>query len=322
MAIKKDTDPNTRIKIYCLIDPRDNLVRYIGWTHRDLNDRLREHIYKSKGNRNKNNCHRYNWIRKLLSEDVFPIIDSIEETIYSKKEEREKYWIKYYGRENLVNGTDGGEGTLGWSPSQEQRDDASRKLKGKPAWNKGIPMREESRIKLSISHMGQPAWNKGLKMAEDFCKKISDAMSGKPSKLKGIPLSEEHKDKLRQKRTPEQIQNISKALKGRKPQNKGKILNVERSSSYIGCYWHNQSERWHSRIVVDGKRIHLSQFEVEIHSAFAYDIGEIFFYNDLYDLNFPELRENYISYLEQYDIQDIKQLRQVIKNYINEEGSE
>ena len=320
MAIRKDTDPNTQIKIYCLIDPRDNSVRYIGWTHRALDYRLKEHIYESKGNRNKKNCHRYNWIRKLLAENMFPIISLVEETVYSKRVEREKYWIKYYGRETLVNSTDGGEGTLGWSPSKEQREDASRKLKGKTPWNKGIPMREESRIRLSNSNMGYPAWNKGLKMDEGFCKKISLAMKGRPASNKGVPMSEEQKDKLRRKRTPEQIQNISNALKGRKPENKGKILNVDRSSSYIGVYWHKQSDRWRSRIVVEGERIHLSQFEVEIHSAVAYDIGEIFFYQDQYDLNFPELIEDYISYLNQYEISSIKELRQIIKDYISQGG--
>ena len=70
----------------------------------------------------------------------------------------------------------------------------------------------------------------------------------------------------------------------------------------------------------------LGVFDTEINAAIAYDISLLFFYNNAPEnsINFPELRENYISYLQQYDIQDVKQLRQVIKNYINEleEGSE
>jgi len=34
--------------------------------------------------------------------------------------------------------------------------------KGKPSWNKGIPMRPESKIKLSLSKKGQIPWNKKL----------------------------------------------------------------------------------------------------------------------------------------------------------------
>jgi hypothetical protein len=37
------------------------------------------------------------------------------------------------------------------------------KALGKPSWNKGIPMRDESRHKLSNSLKGRVAWNKGLK---------------------------------------------------------------------------------------------------------------------------------------------------------------
>jgi hypothetical protein len=70
---------------------------------------------------------------------------------------------------------------------------------------KGYVFSEETKRKISLSHMGKPAWNKGLKtgpMSEEARKKMSEMRKGKK-------FTEEHKRK------------ISLALKGRK-QAKGK----------------------------------------------------------------------------------------------------
>ena len=76
---------------------------------------------------------------------------------------------------------------------------------------------------------------------------------------------------------------------------------------------------WCAKITINKKGVSLGVFDTEINAAIAYDISLLFFYNNAPEnsINFPELRENYISYLQQYDIQDVKQLSQVIKNYIN-----
>ena len=51
-------------------------------------------------------------------------------------------------------------------------------------------------------------------------------------------------------------------------------------------------------------------------TAIGYDMGAIYYYGFDCNINFPENREDYISYLQQYEILDIKDLRKVIKNYI------
>ena len=95
------------IKIYKLIDPLNNNIRYIGWTSKKLSKRLSDHISEARrGFRN----HKSNWIRSLMNLNVYPKIETIEECEYDDRQERETYWISYYGRENLVNGTDDGEG--------------------------------------------------------------------------------------------------------------------------------------------------------------------------------------------------------------------
>jgi len=56
---------------------------------------------------------------------------------------------------------------------------------------------EESKLKLSKSHLGQKAWNKGKKATDEAKIKMSLAKKGKPSPRKNCKLSEETKNKLR-----------------------------------------------------------------------------------------------------------------------------
>ncbi|KKK97489.1 hypothetical protein LCGC14_2652240 [marine sediment metagenome] len=72
--------------------------------------------------------------------------------------------------------------------------------KGDIPWNKGVPMREETKQKLSESKRGVITWNKGSStgpLSEETRQKISTALKGRETTL-------EHRA------------NLSKALKGRK----------------------------------------------------------------------------------------------------------
>lgn len=105
------------------------------------------------------------------------------------------------------------------------------------------PKSEETRRKMSESHMGSTPWNKGKKMSDEYCKtiseahkgllcgenhpmygkhhteearrKISEAQKGRESTFKGHHHSEEAKKKL------------SEAGKGRPAWNKGRTLSEE-----------------------------------------------------------------------------------------------
>lgn len=99
----------------------------------------------------------------------------------------------------------------GWRPN-------SGRKKGSVPWNKGLPMSEESKKKLSAAKVGQPSWNKGKRMSntmrekmhgnlngkgnkgrnmsKEWIEKIRLAKIGKPSPLKGRKISEEHRKKL------------------------------------------------------------------------------------------------------------------------------
>jgi len=111
----------------------------------------------------------------------------------------------------------------------------SRRLKGKPAWNKGKKHSEETKKKISKS-------GKGRKFSEESKKKISESNKGKPKSEearknmslggKGKKLSKEHIEKIRIankdfRHSEESKKKISNTLKGHKQseETKRKISN-------------------------------------------------------------------------------------------------
>jgi len=94
-------------------------IRYIGKTIDSLSRRFQGHLINARsGKRN----HRCNWMRSLLKQGITPSIIQIGEVEGDGCRE-EIAWIKYFRDEgvDLVNATDGGEGTLGFSPSIKTR---------------------------------------------------------------------------------------------------------------------------------------------------------------------------------------------------------
>jgi group I intron endonuclease len=122
---------NAKYLIYGLVDPRDRSLRYIGKSSQGL-QRAREHCYPSYLNVDHSYCG--NWIRKLQSLELSYTYITIEEfedaDILSQAE---IFWISYFRAMGcrLTNMTLGGEGSLGYTPSQETRVKISLANKGK-----------------------------------------------------------------------------------------------------------------------------------------------------------------------------------------------
>ncbi len=96
------------------------------------------------------------------------------------------------------------------------------------AWNKGVPMREESKMKDRLSHLGQTAWNKGKKLPEmsgekhpmygkhhtqESLKKMSDSKKGKMLGELNPFYGKHH--------TQESLKKMSEAHKGKPSPKKG-----------------------------------------------------------------------------------------------------
>lgn len=131
------------IYIYALRDPTNSYVRYVGKTN-NPERRLKAHIQRSKTSR----LHSSNWIRNVLKNGLFPMMDILEICNEQDWEAREIFWIAYYrDLYDLTNILDGGSheptyGRLGkgWSEQQRQNNRKSRL---------GVPVKHTAEGKLN-----------------------------------------------------------------------------------------------------------------------------------------------------------------------------
>jgi group I intron endonuclease len=183
--------------IYALIDPRDNLIKYIGRC-KNLKHRMMCHLTPTELN---NGTKKSNWIKELLENDLKPIMIEIDHVPKKEQKNKETEWIKFYDKKNLTNLSDG-PGTLGCIVSEESKRKNSEWHKGRPAWNKGIPFSEETRKNMSDAHKGKPGTMTGKHLTEEQRQKISKVQFGKQrqnnksncsSKYKGVSFSKNKK---------------------------------------------------------------------------------------------------------------------------------
>lgn len=107
--------------IYALIDPRDNMVRYIGKTiHPKI--RLSGHLYESK----KYNHYRSRWITSLLNKGLCPIFKVLKICLLSDFTFHESKFISFYKSDKLTNSDDSGSGNT--NRKREIIDNAIKKI--------------------------------------------------------------------------------------------------------------------------------------------------------------------------------------------------
>lgn len=307
-------EENSVAYIYSLLDPTNDLVRYIGWTS-SIDKRYKEHLKEAKsGSKN----HRCNWIRLLLSQNKFPIIKIIEEVPYSKRHEREIYWIAYYGRENLVNGSNGGEGNKGLVVSESVKKYLSDMFSGEGNPFYGKKHTEEAIEKMRNKIVSNDTKEKirnahlGKKLTEDHKKKISDTIRKNPPFL-GKKHTEDSKKKNRDSHIGKPAWNKNKRT-NLPSHNRG--IKSRGKSPYIGVSI--KGNGFCARVHVNGERIYLYGTQNEENTAIAYDIGAIFYYGKNSNLNFSNFRNDYIFHLEKYKVENIYDLRNVIKYFLEE----
>ena len=220
--------------VYCHTTPSGK--RYIGITSKKPEKRWHNGRGYKEGSAFSSAIDKYGWN---------DIQHNIVSTDLTEKEAKwlENYLICYYWTfvgfkdSKGYNMTLGGEGTVGWEPSEETKRKQSEAHMGIPpwnkgktgvqiawnkgktgvqvSWNKGKTTPEETRKKISESKKGKPSSMKGKKLkplSDETKKKISEGNKGKPSHRKGIPNTEEHNRK------------ISASLKGKPSHRKGKHL--------------------------------------------------------------------------------------------------
>lgn len=153
---------SNELLIYALIDPRTGLVRYVGSSRCGL-ARPKQHRWPSTRTRK---THTGAWLRSLHREGLsfeIAVLDVASDTdaLYTL----ERWWIAY-GRASgwdLTNHTIGGEGLVGWVPTQETRAKISRAHLGRK-------LSSETRSKMSSAH-------KGIVFSPEHRERLSQAAS-------------------------------------------------------------------------------------------------------------------------------------------------
>lgn len=177
------------MKIYGLVDPRTGKVRYVGYTSKSLKKRLEQHIG------DKSRTHKVNWIESLQKVGLVPRIVILEKAEGKEWQEAERKWVKHFGRENLVNGTDGGDGIV--NPSKELRQKRSEAKRGKKHHMFGKHHSEESRKKMSKKRSRYfSKVRRGKRHSEESRKKMSEAKRGVRHPMFGRRHSEESRKKM------------------------------------------------------------------------------------------------------------------------------
>lgn len=134
-------------KIYILVDPLTNQVRYVGQTISKFKERLRQHIYRSV---KRNKSHKDSWILSLHNKGLKPLIEEVDCVNYNELDFWEKYYISLYKSWgfSILNLDDGGQ--KGQRMTQESKDKISLSLTGKK-------QSEETKLKRSLSN--KIAWS-------------------------------------------------------------------------------------------------------------------------------------------------------------------
>jgi hypothetical protein len=225
-------------KLYVLCEPSGE-IRYIGKTAYRLEKRLYWHLREAKSHRD--NSYRCNWIRSVLAKGCLPNACLIGEVEGDGCKE-EIAWIAYGKQEGwrLVNRAIGGDGSVGYRFTEEQRKRLSKAITGHKH-------SEETKRKMSASQMGHPSrtlgktWRlsseiilkfskaqKGRVITPEHRKHISEACKGRKVWNKGLKHSDESIRKMaeshkKENLSAETLKKMSEAHRGRVPWNKGRI---------------------------------------------------------------------------------------------------
>lgn len=188
----------------------------------------------------------------------------------------EKYGRKDLGLGNLVNMTDGGDGALGLTHSEEARQKMSKALKGENNPNFGKTTSEETREKMSEAHKGEKHHMFGKKHSNEVKQKLSEALKGEKSLNFGKTFSEETRQKMSESKKGIPSPNKGKT---RSEEDKQKISKGSKCRKGVkGYYFNKASKKWIANIFSNKKRISLGSFNTPGEAAEAYQKARLIYF--------------------------------------------
>jgi len=171
-----ETNKKKEHYVYSYVDPRNEKVFYVGC---GKNKRMFAHLLPSK---RKVKSEKTLLIDQIFDSGFYPTITVIEKDLTQTEALcRERFWISFYGKENLTNKTSGGQGCSGF-----------------PTFL-GKHHTEESKELIRKSKLGSKNPMFGKKRSVEALKKFSEKISGKNHFSYGISRSEATKEKISSK---------------------------------------------------------------------------------------------------------------------------
>lgn len=161
--------------VYTLGRP-DGTVFYVGKGH---GKRIREHEQQARAGHRSHKC---NTIRQIWSQGGQVVKTKVaffecEDAAFTFEREL----IAYYGRENLTNLTDGGEGPSGWVPSDDYKTNMSKRLKGREiTWNEQLSKSATGRRHTTETRQRISQLQLGRKNKPESIEKQRQKLLGKP----------------------------------------------------------------------------------------------------------------------------------------------
>ena len=148
-------------KIYGLVCPFTNKVRYVGQTIRPLKERLYHHISQSMIDKF-TYTHKERWIRKIINDKKIVDIKELESCNIRKLDNKEIYWMQYYKNNNLTNTAPGGRSNV-------------YKISKNTSGKKRKPHSDETKEKIRQTKLGSknPNFGKKCVVSQEIKNKIS-----------------------------------------------------------------------------------------------------------------------------------------------------
>lgn len=184
--------------VYGLCDPQTHTIRYVGKTVYSIDARFDCHI----GDALSFKCDfpSSRWIRKLAKDDVIPYVIELEKCETENEAfDLENEWILRLGKNNLLNCTYGGEGSSGYTHTEETK----KKLRGRIASIEtrrkqriaklGTILSDEHKRKISLSLRGKKKPSRTIEHRQ----RLSMSMVGKKSGMAGKCHSNKSIEKMR-----------------------------------------------------------------------------------------------------------------------------
>jgi hypothetical protein len=206
---------------------------------KDIEDPFLNVFYVGIGkyeNRSKSKKKRSFYWNNIVSKYGYIIEITHKDICWEEASSIEKYLISFYGRKdlqlgNLVNMTDGGDGSLKHIVSEELKSHLSK-------INKGKKHSEKSKIKMSESRKGNKNHAFGKKMSDETKLKLSIAHSGKKyskeriAQMK-ITFGGKNNPMYGRKMSDESKEKMKKSLTGRKMSDEAKINMSKARNLYL-----------------------------------------------------------------------------------------